>query len=141
MSYVLDASVVLKALIEEIHSADAYRIVGLGVPLHAPSLMAIEVGNALWKLFRRNQLSRLEVAAAISGLRALTIAMHSRDELLERAVDIATSHDRSVYDSMYLALAEDLDLPLITADRRLYNAIAGTALASRIRWIENALAD
>ena len=137
MSYVVDASVVVATLVEETFSADASRIVGTGVPLHAPNLIATELGNAIWKLFRRGLLSRADVDVTVHGFRALGVVMHSRNDLLERAIDIATAHDRTMYDSMYLALADDLDLQLITADRKLHNAIATISLAGRILWIEN----
>ena len=39
------------------------------------------------------------------------------------AYRIAVTHDRSVYDALYVALAQQRDTRLITADTRLYNAL------------------
>jgi predicted nucleic acid-binding protein len=52
--------------------------------------------------------------------------------LLERAFAIATAHDRTVYDAVYVALAIASRLPLITADERLANALAARA---PVRWL------
>jgi len=43
---------------------------------------------------------------------------------LNRAFQIATDHGRTVYDSLYVALAVQAKTHLITADERLANALA-----------------
>jgi predicted nucleic acid-binding protein len=45
---------------------------------------------------------------------------------------IALDHSRTVYDSLYLALAESLTCQVVTADDRLFNSMQGTALASHL---------
>lgn len=54
----------------------------------------------------------------------------------EQALEISMRYDRSFYDSLYLALALEEQLPLITADRKLYNALQGTDLSFTILWVE-----
>ena len=49
--------------------------------------------------------------------------MSCRD-LAENALDIAIEHGQSIYDAMYIALAVDRDIRLITADDRLYTALS-----------------
>jgi predicted nucleic acid-binding protein len=58
--------------------------------------------------------------------------VYSTAPLIHKAFEIATAFDRSVYDSVYVALAIQSQAPLITADERLANA-----LASRfpIKWL------
>jgi len=51
------------------------------------------------------------------------------------AWEIASSFSRSFYDSLYLALAVDRDCPLVTADRRLYNALAGGSSPAPLIWV------
>jgi predicted nucleic acid-binding protein len=55
--------------------------------------------------------------------------------LLEPAFDIALATGRTVYDSIYLALATALDFKLVTADQKLYNAIQNSSFASSIHWV------
>ena len=56
--------------------------------------------------------------------------------LTTRACDLAMNHERSAYDALYVALAVDEGCQLVTADRRLYNALA-PHLPETMLWIEN----
>ena len=53
------------------------------------------------------------------------------------AIAIALRRGCSVYDSLYLALADRIDGRLVTAYRRLVNALACTEGAQRVVWIED----
>jgi len=44
--------------------------------------------------------------------------------LLDRAFDIATAFERTVYDCLYVALAVQSHAQLVTADERLANSLA-----------------
>ena len=57
---------------------------------------------------------------AIDDLRALTIQRHRTIDLLPRAIELR--HTVTVADGLYVALAEELGVPLFTADRRLARA-------------------
>jgi predicted nucleic acid-binding protein len=46
------------------------------------------------------------------------------DTLVEAAFAIAAAFDRTVYDSLYIALAIDCQGQLVTADEKLANAVA-----------------
>lgn len=88
-------------------------------PCHWP----IEVANLVLKASRRDRLSipeRNEAREAISVLIA-----SSEVELVPHpiaALDLAVSHNISVYDAAYLELALRTGLPLLTSDGALYNA-------------------
>jgi predicted nucleic acid-binding protein len=51
--------------------------------------------------------------------------LHASIDLLPRALEIAGQSRRSIYDSLYVALAEREQCELITADQRLFNALRG----------------
>lgn len=55
--------------------------------------------------------------------------------LLDDAYKLAVTHDRTVYDSLYLALSLREDCQFVTADEKLANAI-GSSFPS-ILWIAN----
>jgi predicted nucleic acid-binding protein len=57
-------------------------------------------------------------------MRKLAFLTVSSLSLLPEAVEIALSHDRSVYDCLYIALAIQFKTEMITADERLANAVA-----------------
>lgn len=95
------------------------------VHLFAPDFLWAEVANVLWKAARRRRISSqlaetnlhdLSLMVAISTIPCAT--------LREDALAIALTHNRSVYDSMYLALAINTNQPLITADEKLVRAVA-----------------
>ena len=59
-------------------------------------------------------------SAAIEALADLRLTRHAHRDLLSRVW--ALRHNVSVQDAVYVALAEALDAPLITRDRRLSEA-------------------
>jgi len=52
---------------------------------------------------------------------------------------IAIETGRTFYDSLYVALAEALSCPLVTADEKLYDALRTGPLGSTVRWVTDAL--
>jgi predicted nucleic acid-binding protein len=89
-----------------------------------PDLFWVELANALWKAVRRAEMSSDNAASAMSFMRDLGIATLPSLDLVPQALDLAISHSRTVYDSLYVALAIQSDSELITADERLANALA-----------------
>ena len=96
----------------------------------APALLCYEVANGLLKAERSPQrgVSPQAIDAILEELSSLEIPLLQVP--MEEAVSIARRYDRWAYDASYLALAERERAPLITADRRLYNAVKG-----RFKWI------
>jgi predicted nucleic acid-binding protein len=129
VTIVVDSSVVLKWVVEEEDSDRALRLVGL--PLVAPDLVRAELANALWKKVRiRNELSEEQARRGLSrasiGLRLVPSA-----PLADRALQIGVELSHPVYDCFFLALAEELDVMLITADRRFLDRLRDSPFGSR----------
>jgi predicted nucleic acid-binding protein len=125
---VLDASVVIKLLLIEDHTADvqAYFLqAGAGVELHAPDLLLIECTNILWKQVQRSGYAVAQARRDLADLLSLpAIQFVPTSTLLPPALDLAALHAISTYDACYVALADRLQLPLLTADRRLATKLA-----------------
>jgi predicted nucleic acid-binding protein len=96
----------------------------LEVQFVVPDIFWAELASAFWKAIRLGRFQRLAAEQAIAGLMQCNLPTVPSAALLERAFDIATSNDRSVYDSLYVALAEQSSGEMITADERLANALA-----------------
>lgn len=96
-----------------------------------PTLTRYEILNVLARCTRGlkpGQAMRLDQAMAVqSAIARLSIEEHPVAPLAEDVLRIATQHARSAYDAAYVALAAHLEVPLITADERLANALRGSA--------------
>jgi predicted nucleic acid-binding protein len=129
---VVDSSVAVKWYIPEPGSDRAETLLSDGSQLLAPDLLIPEVGNVLWK--RRRDISvedREAIAGALSS--ACSAYLYPSSVLLRGALSIADAYGRSVYDSLYLALAVSQDCLFVTADERFANSLDGTDLRPFIR--------
>lgn len=133
----VDASVGLKWYLNETHAAVARLLLNGKEELSVPHLFFTEIGNALWKRWRRREISTEGMVATVEAIEAVRLTVWADRELLWDAVAIALRRGCSVYDSLYLALADKIDGRLVTADRRLVNSLAGTEGAQRVVWIED----
>jgi predicted nucleic acid-binding protein len=136
---VVDASVVIKWHVTEIHTGAALQLLSEdAIELHAPDLMFPEVGNVLWKKVRRGDLTEEEAREIVRVLVVAPLEIHPSAPFLEAAFEIAARTGRTAYDSFYVALAVHLGTRLVTADERLYNALKGGPLGAHILWIDDA---
>jgi predicted nucleic acid-binding protein len=129
--FVVDASVAVKwclpSLREEL-AAEAEELLASSrrdeVRFLVPDLFWVELANAVWKAVRRAEISGDNAAAAIAFVRDLGIATIPSVDLVPEALNLAVTCGRTVYDSLYVALAMQSKIELITADERLANAVA-----------------
>ncbi len=135
ISFVVDASVAIKWFLEEDHSREALSLLASGNTLSAPELILSECGNILWKRTLRGELTDDRALEILDTLQDSPLIVKPTAPLLTTAFAIASRYQRSVYDSLYLALAVAMEAPLVTADLRLFNAIRSTSLSRSIVWI------
>lgn len=134
---VVDASVGLKWFLPEAHAAAANQLRGPTCELHVPGLFDVEIGNILWKKMRRAELTRAEADAILKQLPLVPLTRHADAAMIPAALGLAEKTGRTVYECLYLALAVRLAGQLVTADERLYNALANTPWARAALWVEN----
>jgi predicted nucleic acid-binding protein len=117
-SLVVDASFVM-ALLTNSSDAMTTWANGLldGADLVAPHLMPVEVTSALRNAERRELVTPEQAALTHEDLVDLDVEFHPFDPFASRVW--ALRHTVSPYDAWYIALAERLDAPLATLDRRL----------------------
>ncbi len=112
---VLDASCALKLILRQAPIDLARRV--MADEIHAPFLLDTEVLSALRRLLRQKELDVERATAGLSWLFDLGIERHHSEELAWRA--FALRNSLSAYDATYVAVAELLNAPLLTADGRL----------------------
>ena len=135
--YVVDASVAIKWFIPEIHSDAALQAKRLRQRLHVPAFMTMELGNVIAKKIRRGELTREDGRSILKELRHLPLQRHADERLFPAAYELALDTQQSLYDCLYLALAEAVDGRLITADRKFFKALGGGAFDQRLVWVED----
>lgn len=126
MALVVDASVAVKWLVVEEDSANARGLLD-DEELHAPRLLVSEVANAVWRKVRLDQVDRGAAGQLVATMPDMPVRWHADETICGDAIRLAITHDRPVYDLMYLALAQRLGIRVVTADQRLVNALAMTA--------------
>jgi predicted nucleic acid-binding protein len=125
MTLVVDASIATLWILKQEQSADALAVKA-EAPLIAPSLIAAELGSAIWKAVRRGDVSKDNGLIAIRDALLPFEALVPMEDLRTRALAIAAELDHPIYDCFYLALAERERAPLVTADKRLLAACKRT---------------
>ena len=119
---VIDASVVIKWFVNEEYSDKALLIknrhVNGNIQLVAPELLIIEVLNAL----RYKGKNIEELKTINSDLIDIQIKIERLNKILiEKALKISLEDNFSIYDSIYIALAQIHGTKIITDDRILKN--------------------
>ena len=115
---VLDASVALELVLRSARSQSvAARIANPGETLHAPHVIDLEVAQVLRRFVRAGTLPERRAAKALGDFRDLPIVRYAHALLLDRIWELRPN--ATAYDAAYLALAEALNAPLLTVDRRL----------------------
>ena len=124
---VVDSSVVAKWILQESDSPKAKDVLNRAASskgeLILLDLVFPEVTNVVWKYVRRRLITRDEADRALDELIRLPVRVDPTFPLLESALEISVKYDRAVYDALFVALAEDLNLPGVTADEALFNAV------------------
>lgn len=134
-SAVVDASVAVKWFVPEQYAGDAVRLLRADLTLLAPDLIWIEVGNVLWKKWRAGELTAAAVQGILDDFRRFPLEIWPAEGLLASAWEIAQVSGRTMYDSLYLALAVAAQTHMVTADRKLWEAVQGTPLAPHCLWV------
>ncbi len=118
MTVVVDASVAAQWVLDQEGSERAATLRAED-GLIAPSLIAAEVGSAIWKAVRRGIVKRADALIAAEIALAPFESLVPTEELRIRALVFAIELEHPIYDCFYIALAERERCALITADRKL----------------------
>jgi len=131
-SYVVDASIVIQHVVPDTYTVNADELfaqLGTTLTLHVPEFCLLECANVLWKQVRFHNLTQSEAEDLLDALTGLPLTIIQVMELLPRSLEIGLAHQLAVYDSLYIAMAERLGLPLITADTKQETAARTLGIA------------
>jgi len=120
LSAVVDASLLVAALVDSGAAGRWAENVLAAGPIHAPELVRAESANVLRRLERNRQLTAAAASAAWEDLLQLDLALYAFEPFADRVWELR--HAVTSYDAWYVAVAEALGLPLATLDERLSRA-------------------
>ena len=121
----LDTSVAVKWFITEVDSETALDLQQAhprdDLQLHAPDILLMESANAL----RYAGLSEEKIVQDLETFSALGVEIIPLSiDVLNSAVSLSLEHDVAVYAAYFLALAQAMKIPLITADRKMLSRLS-----------------
>lgn len=135
LKYVVDASIIVKwfsRFERDVESSEKLlnsHIEGASM-LVSSSLVLYEVCNAL--RFNPN-FGEKDVSRAVTNLLKLELELVDFSEVFESAIELAFSHDITIYDAAYIAVSRELHIPLLTADYKLLAKIKDLPLVMPLR--------
>jgi predicted nucleic acid-binding protein len=138
--YVVDASVLAKWFLQQ-KEADRDRALALrdlhvsgGSKIFVPELALLEILNAIRFSPTADE---KDGETAVEVLRDLHLETKTTDvNLLRRANAIAWGYKITIYDALYVALAEQLGYPLITADDVMVKKLKDHGIVVPLRELE-----
>jgi predicted nucleic acid-binding protein len=118
---VIDASAMLEFLLQTpLGTRVEARLFRDGEEFHSPHLVDVEVTQGLRQLVRSGEVTAVRAEEAIADLSDLELHRHAHLDVLIRAWQLR--ENITVYDAMYVVLAEALDATVITCDVPLAKA-------------------
>jgi predicted nucleic acid-binding protein len=97
--------------------------VGRGEELLVLDLAFVEVANAIWKQQCQGLITLADARQFVGKLLAISVQIHPAIALLRPAFEIAVKYDLAIYDALFVALAQESQLPGVTADEPLWRAV------------------
>jgi predicted nucleic acid-binding protein len=127
---VIDSSVALKWIVEEVDSDIARRLMLSDHALACPEFALAEIANGLRCKERMAVLSPDAVIRAIDALPRFFAVLLSTQSLISDAMKLSQAIDHSVYDCLYAVASRALVAPLVTADAKFVAKLAPTLHAA-----------
>jgi predicted nucleic acid-binding protein len=127
MSFVVDASVAAKWLVREADSDKAEALLMQwkqgDIDLLAPEIVLAEIGSMMWKKSLRGLVPPDAALEAYEKFVRVSLPLAPIHDLAGPALKLALQYRHSVYDGLYVALAQVTGWTLITADEKLCDVL------------------
>ena len=122
----IEASFLIKLFLPEESSDKVHALwsswIERSIEVIAPTLIMFESASVIRNKLHRKLLNKTDAAEIINSMKRMDVTLVYTDELLESAWEIGQNLELPVlYDCFYLALAQLLNIPLWTADEKLFH--------------------
>jgi predicted nucleic acid-binding protein len=141
-AYVVDSGVFLRWFVDQDgfeHARELQRKLGDGsAAVETVDFARVEVAGVLRKKgLLAGRLTAEEFTAAVRVIDDLGVLVHETTaDRLERAAYLSAQRNLGMYDALFVQLAAELDMPLLTTDVRLHRAAAGSAPIELLQGIQ-----
>lgn len=122
---VLDSSILAAMFFKEASSSRALKCAAECDPVTLDLAIA-EIGNVAWKqvVFSGESKDRaLDALRDCQDFITTACTLMKASDLTDEAFEIAVENKTSYYDSLFLAAAQEEEMPLLTLDRKLYEKV------------------
>ncbi len=119
---VLDANIAVKLVCVEPGYQETMDRLQCEAELVAPDWVMIEAGNAIRRKSLGGDFDRAEAQRLLESIPSFFETLYRDAQYAKAAMAISFELDHWIYDCIYLACALDLGVPLLTADRKFWNA-------------------
>jgi predicted nucleic acid-binding protein len=133
MTIVVDASVAARWFLHMERREAALALLTSDERIIAPDFTLVELANTAWKANAFGGVPTDTITDFVKRSSQLFHELIPSSELKDRALEIALALKHPAYDCFYLALAEQRDCKLVTADDRLVRRCANTPYAGLIQ--------
>ena len=117
MRVVIDTNIIIYYLYNNKMELDTFFMEST---ICAPLFIQVELGQVLWKLntnSKKSQSSKIH-NKLITALNLID-EFYSEAEIAKSAMDLSFTFDHSYYDSIFLALAQNLNCPIFSYDKKI----------------------
>ena len=121
-SIVVDSSVLFALFFPEEYSEWSEEIIKEYDEFHVPELVFLETSNAAWKriiIFKQPSSTVLKNLRLLHKFIDNTCIIHRNIDYLQRTIELSIKLGTTIYDSLFLAIAEKYKTKILTIDRKL----------------------
>ena len=102
-------------------AAEAKDVLRRADVVHAPSSLHAELVSTIWQKAKRGEITAADGRRGLAVFPSLITRTTPVQKLWNRALELSLAEDHSPYDTLFIALAEREELPVVTFDRKLAN--------------------
>jgi len=97
----------------------------------APELLIAESANVIFKKMQKDELNPDEAKDLMNDILSMPIKLYRHSPLIPQAMELASQHNLTVYDSLFVALAVQHSAILFSADEKILKTSTVLGLAPR----------
>ena len=137
MKLIVDSCVAVKWAFKEEFSGQALLLSNGNYDLMAPDFFLFEVSNVIWKKSLKEEMPLLDSLNVFNSIIDHFIEFIDTKQFLKQSISLAIQYQHPVYDCVYMVTALEFQIPLITADKRLFELGKKSLPPNQIHWIGN----